>query len=310
MSWADTGIEIGGEEIVGAVEYHQGIPHLQYDTVHLWVEANADPHDTRDFWSSIERTWLWKVGQALGGKYEIFQSDRVLLLGRMRRQWGAFAVGRVERALALVDALLPGVAEQSVPGKHMVLCLASEEDTARYVAGLGCGTDWDGLCVNREPVHVLIRAKEEMPELTLAHEMTHACLWHVDLPRWLGEGIAVRMERILGRAPYDEVLPEQLAAWRKLDLESFWSGEAFHADEATTKAAYRLADHLLNAICRPKTTRLAQFILNAKREDAGHASALEHLDCELEVFLDQLLNPPPPEPSPAARFFRKLFKRT
>ncbi len=220
----ETAIEIEGSEVPDAIVRSNGLPRLNWEQVDRWVQVSVPEDRARDAWTSAQMQWLGRLSFALGPHYHLFQSPRALLLGAMNRAFGRYASGRIERALTTLDYVLPGIVQESSRGKHVVICLAGEDEVKRYMAEYPETSDnWDGICLRREDVHVVIRCAEAIPDLLLVHELTHACLTHLQLPRWLDEAMSQRMERIEGRMKYAPLTDEHRRLWRAPISPGFWT---------------------------------------------------------------------------------------
>ncbi|MGQ0547288.1 MAG: hypothetical protein ACT4P3_18475 [Betaproteobacteria bacterium] len=143
-------------------------------------------------------------------------------------------VGRTGRR---IGAVLQGLAETAPWGKDILVVFDDEETYYRYLSyyypetgefafsggmhlGAGCGH------------FVTVKRDMRALEATIVHEMTHAALGHLTLPRWLDEGLAVNTERRLAGMPPRQVgeldkLHEKLRRfWSVVSIQEFWSGES------------------------------------------------------------------------------------
>ena len=69
-------------------------------------------------------------------------------------------------------------------------------------------------------------------EPVIAHEMTHAALAHLKLPKWLDEGIAVNTEHRIStvtvhREHAMELIAKHRDFWNPEKMQEFWTGESF-----------------------------------------------------------------------------------
>lgn len=193
-------------------------------------------------------------------------------------------------------ASLPENARLSAPGKQVVIAIADRERYYDYVAhfyeeGEYGGTG--GLHVREGYPHTVAHGRmfHEL-EAVIAHELTHAALYPLDMPVWIEEGLTQSNEcQIAGRAPLvvdNEVADEQKGFWRSEGLDDFWRGSSFHRPDEGQKLSYQLSEILLRLLFedfRPRwfgfdkepRRKLSAFLGSARSDDCGQAAAEEHL---------------------------------
>ena len=138
---------------------------------------------------------------------------------------------------------------------------------------------------------------------TVAHELTHSALSHLDLPQWLEEGLTQLFEHDLGNKPFaldPKEVREQKAYWRQEGLEQFWTGAGFSSPGDVQKYSYQLAEILLRLLLveyqprwfgfdRAPVLKLMNFLRNAQRDDYGEAAAREYLGLSLDEIAERSL---------------------
>ena len=141
---------------------------------------------------------------------------------------------------------------------------------------------------------------QNLPDIVLAHELTHALLSMTDIPTWLNEALACTMEKtITGECHYDWTLEQglkNLNYWDAITIQKFWVGESFFIN-ASQDFSYLLAQGLLNTIIRLHRNKFRDFINNAKRSDAGEAAAKKYLGVSLEEIALAYMGPGDWKPS-------------
>ena len=133
--------------------------------------------------------------------------------------------------------VLDGVAHVPDLGKDILIVFDDEENYYRYVSYYypegGEYAFSGGMHISTGCSHfVTVKADLRSIEPVIAHEMTHGCVAHLPLPRWLDEGLAVNTERRLadsGRAQYtpQQMHEKHLVFWGDTEVQQFWSGESF-----------------------------------------------------------------------------------
>ncbi len=91
---------------------------------------------------------------------------------------------------------------------------------------------------------------------TLLHEITHACLSHLELPLWVEEGMTqLAEEAAVNRWNRFQLEPQAAAEvrkyWRDRGLADFWWGRGFSGLDDGQSHSYRLADILFRSAIPP-----------------------------------------------------------
>src|SRR5262249_25550872 len=157
-----------------------------------------------------------------------------------------------ERCRQHLLAVLPGVANFHSPGKYAILALKDQEDYYKYISSYypeGHHGSSAGVHVKEGYPHIgLNGAAVSVADRTLAHELPHASVAYLELPRWLDEGLAQVFERFASGRPGLLIEPETAEkmkrGWGKRGLDSFWRGESFSAAGKAQMYSYMLAELL------------------------------------------------------------------
>jgi hypothetical protein len=154
-------------------------------------------------------------------------------------------------------------------------------------------------------VHIALNYTPWSLAPVLAHEMTHAMVAHLELPRWMDEGMAMAMEQQYGR---DELLGDgwqrRHRSWPREAIQGFWAGTAFDEPE-TEKACYELARvamyHLLHSLPRGRRREhFSALVRDARWTDAGDAAARRTLGRGVGELIIPFLGPGDWAPNQAA----------
>lgn len=298
--------------------FTDSLPVPKWDLANTWIESRGETEkELYLLWNDFLRRWLVLLAPALGDKYEWGESGNFLALG-----WGpdgliAPTLDLAERCgLVLLDAM-KGVTEVSLPGKQVFLLLRSPEDYYRYISLFfpeGNHTSSVGLHIGEGYSHIVILGKKmEFVDSTVAHELTHAFFHHLNLPRWLDEGLAQMFEHdVTGKS--NRLVDSSMAQrhkkyWGKKGLDGFWDGESFNRPGDSTNFCYELAEILVRLLVersRPRwfgwvkepQIRFRAFLKNARFEDGGQESAVENLGLDLGDLAGQFLGEGTWSPSP------------
>jgi hypothetical protein len=308
-------------DIADALDCEERLPRPRWDLLAERIMALADPAAREAASRAVDRQWVGRLGAALGGAYRAAESDRFLVLAPDGDTADALLwfAGRCRDRL---EEILPGVAEFP-PGWVVALCFGSPGEYYQYLAPFypeGVHGGSAGMHIRLGRPHVALHGREPWAlEFTLAHELTHVALHHLDTPPWLEEGLAQVVEQDLtGRPPVHldgRRAAEHKRCWGRLGLGPFWSGEVFGRAGRVQQLGYELAEILARLLledARPgwfRTSRAARdrllgFVRGARAADAGEAPMREHLAHSLGDLAARFLGPgdwtPRPAPGPAA----------
>jgi hypothetical protein len=218
----------------------------------------------------------------------------------------------MERTLKRIGAVLNGIAQVPAWGKDLLIIFDDEAQYYNYVSyyypDSGEFAFSGGMHISAGCSHfVTIKSDLRSIEPTIAHEMTHGCLAHLPIPKWLNEGLAVNTEHRLagaGRPLYtpDQMHEKHLRFWGEAEIQEFWSGNSFQRTDNGNELSYDLARILVDQFSRD-WARFTAFVLAADYADAGRAAALAHLELPLGAAAAAILEKSPLpqwEPNPGA----------
>lgn len=283
----------GDFDIEPFLNWRDGLPWPEWDWIDLKFKPESEDRQ-HEFWMGVVRQWLVSLRDSHAG-YTITESPRFLLLEAETR-----LAGFAEHCRSSIASRLPGVAEFPGPGPHVVLQFRDQDDYYRYVSRFtpeGEQGSSGGMQIREGYTHIAINGNVNgHAENTLAHEMTHLALQHLDMPQWIEEGLAQMMEHDLtGRQLLlvnQEMADRHKRHWGRNGLDQFWSGEGFYHMGRVQELSYQLAEILMRLLIeehRPRwfglskssQAKLAAFLREARREDAGAEACLRHLGREL-----------------------------
>jgi hypothetical protein len=115
------------------------------------------------------------------------------------------------------------------------------------------------------------------------HEIAHIAIGSDGRPRWVEEGLVeyATVSASGARDPWitREQINELRAFWSERGMTGFWSGKDF-LDPESVSESYELA-LIFGWQLALKEERYLAFVKDAKLDDAGEASARQHLGCGL-----------------------------
>ncbi len=278
-----------------------GYPHPDWGTIYGWVDANVDSAARQEVVCELERRWLARLAAHLGGGYRVAESAQFLLLHDPAATDADAFLRMAEETLALVEDSLEEAADgPETHGKVPVIVFPEDDDFYDYISHFfphGHYGLLGGVCIREGDVHLALRCSEEWVRRTFSHELTHACLAHLELPSWLEEGVAeVIARRVVDEEPihFDSLARERhYAFWSWHGLTSLWTGSAFGRPDDLGHLAYELSEALVRWINAEDQRRFNQFLLAAKCDDGGEAAARQCLGRSLVAYVAPLLGEGP-----------------
>ena len=293
-------------DISDSFTWDEDLPRPQWDLLTTWVENRVEPPDRHAAWSDIARQWLERLRGELGDGYRTDESDNFLLLTPKDRTLPLLPVA--ERCRQHLLEVLPGVANFRSPGNYAILALKDHDDYYKYISAYypeGTHGGSAGVHVREGYPHIgLDMTVEEASDGVLAHELTHAAVAYLELPRWVDEGLA----QVFGRfaAGQSALLVDRETAdkmkrgWGKRGLTDFWRGESFLAAGNAQKYSYLLAEILVQLLIedhRPRwfglvkgsQKRFFAFLRHADAVDCGESAAQDHLGVGLSDLAARFL---------------------
>lgn len=282
--------------------YEEGIHHPDWQKIAKLIEQRTTTETEREAaWHHAALQWLDRLKDEIGGGCRLGESRHFLLVSAKSTASIRYFLGQCEAALHHLRARLGEAAWRWPHGKHVVVMFEDEDAYYRYVShfhadGGEYGTS-SGMCLRRSGYcHTVVApTKDALP--TLVHELTHLCLMTRRLPLWLEEGLATSLERQLtggGQTVDRESIARQRAYWDRESIQRFWTGESFRVGDER-ELSYALAEHLVTLLAR-EFRALGAFILAASRQDAGQASARQHLGLDLSDVAAAFLGEGPWQP--------------
>lgn len=304
------------------------LPRVDWGVVDLWMKSHVPPAERPQAWTTAIDQWLDALDQALGGNNRAMLSKNLLLFAPGKFGHMEQLIDFAEAGLAEIMNSLGNLATERRHGPIVVLLFADIATYGRYTAPFdpeAGSVQSGGMCFREGFVHIALRpAPLEALQRTMLHEITHACLSHLDLPLWLEEGIAqMAEEAALADWARFKLNSEEAAEikkfWREHGLSAFWWGQGFFALDGLQSFSYRLAEVLFRVIVSNHKKRLTKFVRRASADDAGDSAARDVFGVGLASLAGQFLGPgnwdpvPPDAPYYVRRglFFlgRKQFDR-
>ncbi|MDR0250396.1 MAG: hypothetical protein LBI35_03665 [Burkholderiales bacterium] len=295
---APTEIVVEGMPILVLTEYlewHNGFPIPDWSAIESWLEAAADESTRNTAWTACERAWLLYFAAALGDGYRLAESENAMVLSFAEPRFVQNTLNFMERTLKRVSGVLNGLAEIPPYGKDILILFEDQDDYYRYkfyyYPDSGEFAHSSGVYLNAGCGHFVTMRESDLAllEPTIVHEMTHACLSHLSLPRWIDEGLAVNVEERLTRRGAPLRTPQEMHEkhrrfWGEAEIQEFWSGKLFYRPGDSNELSYDLARILVEQLARD-WDQFRQFAQAADWRDGGASAAREFLGISLGAWV-------------------------
>lgn len=285
-----------------------GLPVLDWQALAAWAPAAGDGADSTSVAAradAIERgrhAWLLHLRERLGTHMGLLVTDEAFVLSSLNKKLERGTADYVSTARARIQRLLGEVARFPTGHRSILLVLDDEDDYYRYVSiyhpdgefSTSSGMFIDAGC----PHFVVVRGHLQHVEPVIAHEMTHAALAHLRLPRWLDEGVAVNTERRVAGPQGSLYTPHELHAmhlahWNRDRIQAFWSGESFlRPGDDGALLSYELARIIVEQMARDWEGFLAFLRATGGSDDAGAEAAEAVFGIDLGAYAAALVESP------------------
>jgi hypothetical protein len=292
-------------EIPGAIERAGDIPYLNWEVLDAWVSSRSD-HDrlASAYHCEIQRQWVDELADVFGQPYLWAEAGEIILLT-------ARPPGEAKDLLSFAERCYRATKETvgppaSMHGKLVVLCFATQGHMYDYLAPMDAEGSYGGVggfCVQEGSPYIALPDLPDSLEVTLLHEMTHACLGE-DVPAWLQEGVAQLVEERLTRRQRLPMEERQIRRhrhhWSKRGLQAFWEGRSFKDADRGQALSYELAYVLVSILVGDHREALPGFLRAATRSDVGAAASEDYLGISLGELAAMFLGPGQWEPAPSS----------
>jgi hypothetical protein len=293
----------------GLLSWEMGYPRLQWDLVESTIPAEASPQQRYQVWLEAYRQWLSELAAAISSAHTIFESRHFIAVAPSTGNSGPLLVSFAEHCRKVLLSVVDNLADLRSPCKYPIVAFNRIDLYQPYADSYGPGgLSSSGFFIGEGAGHVAVLGVDiEAMEPVLAHELMHAALYHLPLPAWLNEGLALMFEHnaCSARLPrlFDaEDVWRHKEYWGENGLGEFWSGDGFHGDSDVQELCYELAEIAVRLLVersqpglfglnRRRQRQLIGFIREASHADYGELACQEHLGCGLGDLVATFLGP-------------------
>lgn len=281
-------------------EVREDFPRPNWDAAAAWVDTHMADDYLDEAWTAIATAWLDLVRESLPQHYAVVSSENFLMLSGYESRQVKQLLRTCEHCRSRILRLLPGVANESGYGPHVVLSFDEVELYYAYISDFypeeGHFGESAGMFIDRGYHHIAMNHTYDWYlSRVIAHETCHMLLSHLPLPMWLDEGVTQVIEdQVLEGSGFlmnGEILQKHRAYWNRETIQQFWSGDSFNAADEGQELSYSLAQVIVRNLVSDFPDKLSAIVGNAHYQDAGNAafeSAIEEtLGDQVELFLGE-----------------------
>lgn len=269
--------------------------------IRAWMKLEVPPEKQRETWNELAREWMNGIGAKFSEPMRLHESQHFILNAPQSYAHAIACLRQLEDYRARIVQSLGPLCGPEWGSKSAVIVTPSPDDFTTYILEYhhdGAFARPGGVYLNRGFGHFVVpNGTLTQHSGTLAHELCHALIGTRDMPMWLNEAVTQDIEsQITGRNRYTldrEIIQDHQAYWTDERLKSFWRGESFSFPDEGNRLSYHLARFLLNAVLQHGKALTVEFILAAKRADAGFEAARSVLKIELRDVVFGLLGKSP-----------------
>jgi hypothetical protein len=278
-------------------EMVEGFSRPDWGTIRRFIDANISAGDFDIAWNCVAERWLEQLSQDMGRECRVGRSQNFLCLSDLEEKTTQSVLSYSESVVGVIRETLREAAWTGYHGKHVLLLFADQDDYFAYISyyyGDGSHALSGGVFLGDGYCHIALPyANALTAEHALVHELVHNLLFHLAIPAWLNEGLAMVIERRVLRQPFpvDQDLVERHAGfWNEKNIQFFWAGTSFDEPGDSNELSYSLAE-IFVVLLSEKAGDFIPFILSADWHDAGQDAALKCLGLDLGEFAAGFLGP-------------------
>lgn len=285
------------QELDLGYEVVEGFSRPDWKAVARFIQQRIKPEDLSSAWDFAAQKWLEQLAKDLGGAARLHGSAHVLCVSDLDEAPTRTLLIYAESVLGVIRTYLQSAAWTDYQGRHALLLFSDQEDYYSYLSYYsrdGLNPLSGGVLLARGYTHIAMPfADLRTAEHTIVHELVHNLLAHLHLPLWLNEGLAVVIERKIGRWPFlldNDLVDRHEKHWTDKTIQTFWAGTSWYIPGESNELSYSLAEILLSLLSQDGLN-LIQFVKHADWRDAGQDAALNFLGKDLGELAGEFLGP-------------------
>jgi hypothetical protein len=290
--------EIKLDELPGAYNFNEGFSRPDWEVIQKAIDAVQNEESRHRAWDDVILQWAKKLASELGGNYQVTTSERCVFVSDLelaaRNRLRNFTTTDIDK----IRETLPGLAWKNFDCLHLILLFEEEDDYYQYLSDFypdGEHPITAGIQIHSGYPHIAcLYHKETSTAQIISHELVHHSIDHLSVPRWLHEGLAITIERMMhsqrGQMLSDDLPERHHRFWNEKTIQGFWAGTSFGEPGEPVELSYSLAEILLHLLAKNRQDFLA-FIEAVDYDDAGQTAALDCLGTCIGEAVGTFLGP-------------------
>jgi hypothetical protein len=299
----------------------RGFPYPDWCLVYDTINQTTPEKERQILWEEVAKKWLGALGEQLGKQYELLESQNFYVLAELTGEFERSVLKTCEIFRSQILSSLEGIAKDEGYGKNVVIIFSNPDIYYEYVSHFfpdGEYSESQGMCIHSGYTHIVLTAPRKFHwiapspmeledsyknrvhtmhyKMTIVHELTHNFLSHLRMPKWLNEGLAMRVEELLLGTKFlhldKELYEKHQSYWNSETIQKFWDGTVWDDSGEGFELSYSLAQILWNKIekdLQAQKPEIQEFISNASSEDAGEETFRKIFDHSLGDLVSDFL---------------------
>lgn len=288
-------------DVLAHLHTENNFPMLDWTAVDAWLQGGSGDVVAQGK-HLARRAWLLHLAHAYEPKLRLYENEQAFVLSPFDAVTARATARYIGTTRRRIQTMLSDVAAFPPGEKSILLLMPDETDYYHYIACFypdsGEFATSSGMFIDVGCPHFVVQLDVlEKIEPVIAHEMTHSAVRHLQLPRWVDEGLAVNTEQALTGVPRliytaQEIHQKHVTFWNAETIQEFWSGRSFFRTDDGNLLSYELARILVKHMSRD-WENFARFLATSERTDGGARAAAEAMNVCLGALACAVLEQAP-----------------
>ena len=297
-------------EILKCFPLSEGGCYPDWDQIESLLFLHFPDGDMNKLWTLVVREWLSRIGQKVNAESSVSETESLVVLAPFTGEQQTRRAQSLEHSAQEVKNYLGNSLTVERVGKPAVLIFPDSATYSNYIAQFYPEDSVipmsGGLCLAHTGyVHLAMYFDPDFDLHTVfVHELTHAYLSHLNIPAWMNEALAMRMEGLVADNPPfpidREIFARHQAYWNEETLQQFVTGESWDIPGDSFELSYQLAEIMWKKIETNLDATLEEIqdlIVSASWNDGGEFALQEIFGIGLNDLFKSFLGKIAPSPA-------------
>lgn len=278
--------------------YHRQNNHTypNWPEVITYVDETYSDEQIDAAWDDIIHHWTDTLNDEFGPTYRKVETDNFIIITDLNDDALKEYISCCEDSLRKTLSSLRNIAYKYEKEKLVAIIAASQDDYYRYTSHFYPDGDFSlssGMFIGGGAGHFIFTHVNHHTNFpVVSHEMTHALVSHLALPKWINEGLATNIEDMMwGSCPLtmdQELAYKHANFWNENTIQEFWSGHSFSRPDEGSELSYNLAQFLIRKLARSYDA-FTNFCNEASFEDGGEKSLVENFGVSPQELIEPMM---------------------